>query len=59
MIKTIINFIAQVILDFIVGMAVYFGLTAIFSTWNAAVIVAIAILVAVIFAEKFEVKIKK
>ena len=58
MIKNAINFILQVTLDFIVGMAVYFGITAMFPSWNTAFIVAISISIAVIFAEKFEVKIK-
>ena len=57
--KNLMNFIVQVTLDFIVGMAIYFGLSAMFSASNTTFVVAVAMAVAVIFAEKFEVKIKK
>ena len=59
MIKNLIDFIVQVFLDFMVGMASFFGLSAIFPNWNAAVVVAIAMMVAVVFAERLEVKLKK
>ena len=59
MIKNLVDFIAQVILDFAIGMVVYFGLSVIFPAWNTTFVVAVAVFVAVIFAEKFEVRIKR
>lgn len=59
MIKKFFSLFAQVALDFLVGMAVYFGLSAMFPKGNTTVIVATAMVIALIFAEKVEGKFKK
>jgi len=59
MIKKLLGLCAQLLLDFLVGMAVYFGLCAMFPTWNVTAIVAAAMVSALIFAETVEGKLKK
>ena len=59
MIKKLFRLLAQLFLDFLVGMAVYFGLGAVCPNWNATAVVAVAMIIALIFAETIEGKIKK
>lgn len=55
----IINKIFQVFVDFVIGVAIYFGLNALIPILSDNAIAVIALTVTAVFAEFVEVKIKK
>ena len=55
----IINKIFQVLIDFIVGVAIYFGLKALVPALSDNTIAVITLIATAVFAEFIEVKFKK
>ena len=57
--KNIINKVFQVLIDFVVGAAIYFGLKALIPAVGDNSIAIVTLIAAATFAEFVEVKIKK
>lgn len=55
----IINKIFQVLIDFVIGVAIYFGLKALIPVLTDNTVVVLTLIATAVFAELIEVKFKK
>lgn len=57
--KQIINKVFQILMDILIGIAIYFGISAFVPSANANLIIVITLIATAIFAEFVEMRIKK
>ena len=54
-----INRIFQVLMDLVVGIAIYFGLNAFFPDWGTNTVIVVTLSITAVFAEFVEMKLKR